>query len=51
MVDDNALTPDEVLAVGYADATIEMSPTDFYGGIFWADTNFKGTFENDPTDN
>ncbi|TWU58079.1 DUF1559 family PulG-like putative transporter [Rubripirellula reticaptiva] len=40
------LTDDEIVDVGYADSTTEMPRDQFYGGVFWSETFFKGAFED-----
>ncbi|MCO8121819.1 DUF1559 domain-containing protein [Stieleria sp. TO1_6] len=43
--DVNGLTDAEVSAVGYSDATVEMSKDQFFAGLFLNDSYFKGVFE------
>lgn len=40
-----ALTDDQISRVGYSDATVEMSPTEYFNGMFLDDQYFKGRFE------
>ena len=40
------LTEQEIIDVGYADATTEMARDQFFGGLFISETYFKGAFED-----
>lgn len=39
------LTPADYLDLGYTDSTVELTPDQFFGGVFISDQYFKGKFE------
>jgi prepilin-type N-terminal cleavage/methylation domain-containing protein/prepilin-type processing-associated H-X9-DG protein len=41
----STLTPTDYLDLGYIDSTVELTPDQFFGGVFISDQYFKGKFE------